>query len=287
MNEQDFTKYYNKITPTIKIALKIATHISCTTNCASTCHLPCNIHQQTYTLLLDVRNRPNQYFLYNPFPEITPPINTPELPKPPIRMKNLHEYHITSIIDVKNSKRKDKLETTKIFTSYKCKWTQPNNQNYVMWMNTNKIFPHKTPNISEHNLILLKQFYLTRQHKHYQNKFEQNFYQTQSKDTRYIHEPLQLPLVQINLNECNPNIDINAIKPTIQIIQDKALIYTNKGNHLITIPKARLEWLWNQYTTNSSTTQQLDPPRTSGKDAFPDETDDVVGDAGAVCRRTS
>jgi hypothetical protein len=50
------------------------------------------------------------------------------------------------------------------------------------------------------------------------------------------------------------------VEPTIQIIQDKALIFTNKGNHLITIPKKRLEWLWNQYNTNSNAHHQLDPP---------------------------
>jgi hypothetical protein len=176
-------------------------------------------------------------------------------------MQKLQNYPISAIIAIKNSKRIDKLGTTKIFTSYKCKWTQPENHNYMMWMNTNKVFPHKTPNITEHNLILLKKFYLTQQHKHYQNKIEQNFYQIQSKDTRYIHESLQLPLVQINLYECNPDTDIDTPKPTIQIIQDKALIFTNKGNHLITIPKNRLEWLWNQYNTNSNTHQQLDPPR--------------------------
>jgi hypothetical protein len=129
-----------------------------------------------------------------------------------------------------------------------------------MWMNTNKVFPHNTPNITEHNLILLKQFYLTQQHKHYQNTIEQNFYQIQSKDTRYIHKPLQLPLVQINLNECNPDTDKNLLKPTIQIIHDKALIFTNKRNHLITISKNRLEWLRKQYTTNSNAHHHLDPP---------------------------
>ena len=84
----------------------------------------------------------------------------------------------------------------------------------MMWMNTSKVFPHNTPNITEHNLILLKQFYLMQQHKYYQNKIEQNFSQTQSKDTRYIHEPLQLPVVQINLNKCNPDININTTNHT-------------------------------------------------------------------------
>jgi hypothetical protein len=129
-----------------------------------------------------------------------------------------------------------------------------------MWLNTNKVFPHNKPNITEHNIILLKQFYLAQQHKHYQNKIDKTFYQLQSKDTRYIQTPSQLPLVQINLNECNPDTVINTTEPTIQIIQDKAHIFTNKGNHLITIPKNRLIWLWNQYTANSNTHQQLDPP---------------------------
>jgi hypothetical protein len=52
----------------------------------------------------------------------------------------------------------------------------------------------------------------------------------------------------------------NTLEPTIQIIQDKAFIFTNKGNHLITISKNRLEWLWNQYTINSNTHHQLDLP---------------------------
>ena len=124
---------------------------------------------------------------------------------------------------------------------------------------TDKVFPHKKPNIIEHNLRLLKQFYLT-QHKYYHATIEKNFHQIQSKDIRYIHEPLQLPLVQIHLNECNPDIDINTTKPTIQIIHDKSHIFTNNGNHLITISNDRLEWLWNQYNINSNTHHQLDPP---------------------------
>jgi hypothetical protein len=68
MNEKEFKKYHNKINLTIKKALKIASHLFCTTNCITTCRPPCNIHQQTYTLLLEVINRPNQNFLHTPFP---------------------------------------------------------------------------------------------------------------------------------------------------------------------------------------------------------------------------
>jgi hypothetical protein len=103
----------------------------------------------------------------------------------------------------------------------------------VLLCNTNKTFPHNAHDITEHNLILLKQFYQTQQHKHYRNKIEQNFYQIQSKDTSYIHE-------SVNFYECNPDTDINATEPTIRIMQDKAFIFTNKGNHLITIPNISL-----------------------------------------------
>jgi hypothetical protein len=178
-------------------------------------------------------------------------------------MQKLQDYPITTITNPKHSKRKDKFGTTKMFTSHKCTWTQPEDQNYTMWMATDKVFPHNKPNITNHNINLLKQFYLTQQHKHYSNKIEKNFHQPQSKDTRYIHEPLNLPLIQINLNECNPDKDIKTIQPTIQIINDEAYIFTELGNLLITIPKTRLEWLWKQYNTNLDTQHQLDPPRQS------------------------
>jgi hypothetical protein len=46
---------------------------------------------------------------------------------------------------------------------------QSENQNYTMWMSTDKVFPHNKPNITDHNLGLLKEFYLTQQYKHYQD----------------------------------------------------------------------------------------------------------------------
>jgi hypothetical protein len=149
-------------------------------------------------------------------------------------MQKLQDYPITIITNKKQSKRKDKFDTINRFTSYKCTWIQPENQNYTMWMATDKIFPHNKSNIANYNLILLKHFYLTQQHKHYSNIIEKNFHQPQSKGTRYIHKPLNLPLIQINLHECNPNIDIKTTQPTIQ---DKARIFTDTGNLLITIPK--------------------------------------------------
>jgi hypothetical protein len=94
-------------------------------------------------------------------------------------MQKLQDYPITVITNTKQQQKKDKLDTTKMFTSYKCMWIQPDNQNYTMWMATDKVFPHNKPNLTNHNLILLKQFYLTQQHKHYANIIAKNFHQPQ------------------------------------------------------------------------------------------------------------
>jgi hypothetical protein len=119
MNEKEFQQYYKKPTPTIKKTLKIASHIFCTSICADTCRTPCNIHQQSYTLLPEIANRPNQNFYHNPLPENNPIIDIQKPPKPPRRMQKLQDYPITTI-------------TNTMFTSYKCTWTQPENQNYTM-----------------------------------------------------------------------------------------------------------------------------------------------------------
>jgi hypothetical protein len=129
-------------------------------------------------------------------------------------------------------------------------------------MTTDKVFLHNKPNIANHNLISLKQFYLTQQHKHDSNIIEKSFHQPQSNDTRYIHESLNLPLIQINLHECNLDTNIKTTQPTIQIIQDKACIFIDTGNLLITIPKTRLEWLWKQYNINLDI-QPLRPSKTT------------------------
>jgi hypothetical protein len=118
-----------------------------------------NIHQKLYMLLPKIANRPNQNFYHNPLPENNPIVAIQEPPKPPKRMQKLKDYPITTITNTKQSKRKDKFDTIKMFTSYKCTWAQPENQTYTMRMTTNKVFPHNKPN----NLILLKQYYLIQQ----------------------------------------------------------------------------------------------------------------------------
>ena len=129
MNSNNTTK-----THTYYKALKIASHIFCTSICTNTCRTPYNIHQQSYTLLPEIANHPHQNFYYSPLPKNNPITDIQEPPKPPRRIANRphqksQDYPIITIINTKHSKRKDKFGTTKVFTSYKCTWTIPDNQN--------------------------------------------------------------------------------------------------------------------------------------------------------------
>ena len=50
-------------------------------------------------------------------------------------------------------------------------------------------------------------------------------------------------MCQININECNPDIDIAHAQPTIQSQHGVFHIFYEDGRHLITIPEQRLQWL--------------------------------------------
>jgi hypothetical protein len=104
MNEKEFQQYHKKPTPTIKKALRIASQLFCTSICTDACKTPCNIHQQSYTLLPEIANRPNQNFYHNPLPENNPIVAIQEPPKPPKRMQKLQDYPITTITNTKQSK---------------------------------------------------------------------------------------------------------------------------------------------------------------------------------------
>jgi hypothetical protein len=197
MNEKEFQKYHKKPTPTIKKALKIASHLFCTTNYKNACNPPCNIHIQSYTLVPEIINQLNQNLFHNPLPKNNPQTNLQELPKPPKQMQILRNYPIITITDIKQSKRKDKLGTIKIFTSYKCKWMQPENQNYTVWMTSDKVFPHNQQNIAEHNLTLLRQFYIIQQYKQYHNIIEKTFLPTTIKRCK-IHSRTTPPTTNPN-----------------------------------------------------------------------------------------
>jgi hypothetical protein len=178
MNEKEFHQYHKKSTPTIKKALKIASHLICTSTCTDTCRPPCNIHQQSYIQLPDITNWPNQNFYHNPPLENNPLSSYKSYQNP---LKECKNYKITPspFLQTKNN-TKEKTNLTPLKCSHHINVRiQPENQNYTMWMTTNKVFLHNKPNIANHNLILIKQFYLTQQYIHYSNIIEKNFYHPQ------------------------------------------------------------------------------------------------------------
>ena len=83
------------------------------------------------------------------------------------------------------------------------------------------------------------------------------------RDTRYIPPPQTIPLCHIRINDCNPEDDITCTQYTIQIQFDTAHIDDNLGRHLITIPKTRLKWLWDQYHSVLDKPHNLEPPTQS------------------------
>jgi hypothetical protein len=141
----------------------------CPTNCNNTCRLPCNVHLHTHTLILEIANRANQNFTYNPITENNASKNAQNPSKIPKEMLNLHKHPIKTIFDKKTYERKDKYGSTKKFTSYKCQWKLLDNQKYTTWIPTNNLFPYNNNNISEHNLIILTQYFQSKQQKRHQN----------------------------------------------------------------------------------------------------------------------
>ena len=85
---------------------------------------------------------------------------------------------------------------------------------------------------------------------------------TQSKDNKYIHPPLEITNLQLSIQECNPDKDIQVDTPTIHIQELEANIYDQRGNHIANITTKHLQWLWNQFSHNASTQllNSLQPP---------------------------
>jgi hypothetical protein len=70
-----------------------------------------------------------------------------------------------------------------------------------------------------------------------------------------------LPLIQINMNDCNPDTTIDIQQATIQIVDNKAYIYMKTRNQLITTTTNRLGWLRQQYIRNQTTHHPLELPK--------------------------
>ena len=124
---------------------------------------------------------------------------------------------------------------------------------------TKWIISAKPPQVIEHNIRLLKEYYTNHQHTYYKNLIHIHFTPTQTKDTRFIPSPTILSHIQISITECNPERDINVLTNTIQTQNELAHIYDDTGRYLTTIPTTRLKWLWHQYNKNTHNTHRLVP----------------------------
>jgi hypothetical protein len=85
---------------------------------------------------------------------------------------------------------------------------------------------------------------------------------TQTKVNKFIHPPLKITNLTISTQECNPNKDILANKPTTQVLALESHIYDQGGNYMAIITTKRLHWLWNIYSHNNlmNLTNFLQPP---------------------------
>ena len=109
------------------------------------------------------------------------------------------------------------------------------------------LFPLNQPLVVAHNIKILKEYYTRHQHIYYNNLINSHFNLEQTRDTRYIPSPTEMPHAQISIVECNPKRDKATNINTIQTQDESTHIYDDTGKYLITIPTTRLTWLWAQY----------------------------------------
>ena len=262
MTSADFKRYYASPTKTIKAALDLAHTLLCEPPCHNQCPNNCPTHPLPNTLkdAYKIQNhhiqpRTNRHNIHPPPP---PP---PEYPKPPAHIQNNPiQFPIHSIIKDHPHTYTDKNKITKKYTTYLCQWMLPNETIYHKWLPQKDLFPWNNQNTINHNILLLTQYYTHKQHQYFTNILKLNFNEAQLRDTRYIPPPQVIPLCHIHINECNPDTDIACTQHTIQSQHGVSHIYDNDGRHLITIPKQRLQWLWEQYQDALNKPHNLEPP---------------------------
>ena len=265
MTQEDFKNYHIKPTKLIKQALDIAEQLFCYPQCNPNCQNPCDNHHPPHTLKEEYKTLDHNIEPRTIEDPIHPPMPPhPPQPLPPLNIKNNPtRYSIHSILDHKETKTKDKYKITKVYQSFLCQWSLPNNIIYNKWIPQREIFPLNLPHVIKHNTSLLINYYSNKQHTFYKNIIDANFTLEQNRDTRYIPPPLIIPLAHISINECNPEKDIKVDTCTIQIQNDIAHIYEETWKHFITIPIDRLKWLWKQYIQSQNRLNGLIPPTLS------------------------
>jgi hypothetical protein len=188
------------------------------------------------------------------------PPNLPHIedlpPKPPAHIwTQLKNRPITAVINHKKRLTRDPLNILKQYHSYLCTWLHHSGITYAKWVPQSYLYTHPP-----HNYPLLRQYYHSRQTKHFTELTNKYFNKTQNQDTRFIHPPIQLPLVNISTTECNPENDILTTGHTIQVLHNSAYLYDIDGRHLHTTSLTRLQWLWSQYQQSTTHLPLLEPP---------------------------
>ena len=262
ITNEEFKYYYDTPTKAIKATLDHIKTLFCEPTCQSQCPHNCLVHPPPNTL-----KTPYRILNHQLHPRIRtqyahpPPLPPPEHPRPPIHIQHKHSlYPIHSIINDRSHTYIDKNNIIKKYTSYLCQWIAPNDLTYNKWLSQRDLFPWESQNTINHNILLLTQYYTNKQHRHFTNILNDNFVEAQIRDTRHISPPLNIPLCRININECNPDIDIALTQPTKQSQHGASHIYDEEGRHLITIPEQRLQWLWKQYQNALHQPHNLEPP---------------------------
>ena len=115
------------------------------------------------------------------------------------------------------------------------------------------IMPISHPQPWPHSLwpqpLLITQFAQHTKQQAIKTKLLETYNTPQHEDRRYIHPRLFIPHLTLPIQECIPDNDIIAHKPTIQIHPPLAQIHGHKGDHETTITLKRHQWLKEQYST--------------------------------------
>ena len=167
---------------------------------------------------------------------------------------------IHNIIQDKTTIRKDKWGAQAIKRSYLCQW-RTHNETTQQWRTEENLL-HPDNILLDHNLLLITQYHKTKTEHETTQLYKDYTHHSQSKDNKFIHPPLKITNLKISTQERNPDKDIHANKPTIQIQNSMANIHDQNGNYIATLTIERLQWLWNQFSQNNlpHLTPFLQPP---------------------------
>ena len=115
----------------------------------------------------------------------------------------------------------------------------------------------------EHNLALANTFLRDKSNKDKLHQYPNNFHVPQTRDPCFVRPPIKPPHLTLITQEFNPNKDILASQPTIEVEQEKARIFDHTRTYISTIFLEQLKWLWERHMENQTNplvaTLQLPP----------------------------